>query len=199
MNTDNINFNELWSAQKAEQPSIENLLVKMKDFKKSNRKRIIFTNVILVFTSIFILLIWLYYKPQWVTTKVGITLTILAMIIFVIVLNRNFTLFKDHTSTLSNNEYLNSLLEIKANQQFIQTKMLNLYFILLSIGIALYMYEYASLMNIFWAFFSYGITLLWLLFNWFYLRPKQIKKQQKQLDEIIEKFKVLSKQMEKND
>jgi hypothetical protein len=34
------------------------------------------------------------------------------------------------------------------------------------------------------------ITSIWILFNWFYLRPKQIKNQQSKLDEIISKWKM---------
>jgi uncharacterized membrane protein YciS (DUF1049 family) len=50
-------------------------------------------------------------------------------------------------------------------------------------------------MTAFWGIFAYGITSIWILFNWFYLRPKQIKKQQSKLDEIIGKFKMLNEQL----
>ena len=73
-----------------------------------------------------------------------------------------------------------------------QTTILNLYYVLLSTGIGLYMYEYTQLMTAFWGIFAYGITSIWILFNWFYLRPKQIKKQQSKLDEIIGKFEMLN-------
>lgn len=76
------------------------------------------------------------------------------------------------------------------------TTMLNVYFILLSAGIGLYMYEYTSRMTMLWGIFAYGITLAWILINWFCLRPKQIKKQQSKLDEIITKFKKLNQQLE---
>lgn len=195
MDANNIKFNELWSGQKAEQPATKDLLLKMDNFKKSTRKRIIITNIILVFTSIFILYIWYYYQPQLVSTKIGIVLTILAMAIFVISLNQSLGLFKKTNEAESNQKYLKNLLAIKEKQQFMQTAMLNLYFILLSTGIALYMFEYTSLMTTFWAVFAYGITGLWILFNWFYLRPRQIKKQRTKLNEIISKFENIQSQL----
>ncbi len=191
----NINFNELWAKQKTGEPNKEDLLSKINKFKKSNLKRLIIINLLLIITSLFIIFIWVYYQPQMITTKIGIILTILAMVIFVIANNQSFALFRKITTTQSNSEYMKNLIAIKAKQQFMQTTMLNLYFVLLSTGIGLYMYEYTQLMTAFWGIFAYGITSIWILFNWFYLRPKQIKKQQSKLDEIIGKFKMLNEQL----
>lgn len=191
----NINFNELWAKQKTGEPNKEDLLSKINKFKKSNLKRLIIINLLLIITSLFIIFIWVYYQPQMITTKIGIVLTILAMVIFVIANNQSFALFRKTTTTQSNSEYMKNLIAIKAKQQFMQTTMLNLYFVLLSTGIGLYMYEYTQLMTAFWGIFAYGITSIWILFNWFYLRPKQIKKQQSKLDEIIGKFKMLNEQL----
>lgn len=195
----NINFNELWAKQKTGEPDIEDLLSKMNTFKKSNLKKIIITNLLLITTSLFIILIWVYFQPQMITTKIGIIVTILAMAIFVIGYNQSFVLFRKQTNTLSTAEYLKDLLAIKAKQEFMQTTMLNLYFVLLSTGIGLYMFEYTVRMTAFWGIVAYGITSIWILFNWFYLRPKQIKKQQSKLDEIIGKFEELHEQLTQNE
>ena len=196
MDTDNINFNELWSAQKAEQPPTKDLILKMDNFKKSNRKKIFFINVVFFLTTIFILFIWYYYIPQLITTKIGIVLSILAMAVFVISSNQSLRFYKKTNEAESSREYLKNLLAIKEKQQFLQTSMLNLYFVLLSAGIAFYLYEYTSSMTTFWAVFSYGITGLWVSFNWFYLRPRQIKKQKAKLNEIINKFENIQTQLD---
>lgn len=195
----NINFNGLWAKQKTGEPDIEDLLSKMNTFKKSNLKKLIITNLLLITTSLFIILIWVYFQPQMITTKIGIIVTILAMVIFVIGYNQSFVLFRKQTNTLSTAEYLKDLLAIKAQQEFMQTTMLNLYFVLLSTGIGLYMFEYTVRMTAFWGIVAYGITSIWILFNWFYLRPKQIKKQQSKLDEIIGKFEELHEQLTQNE
>lgn len=195
----NINFNELWAKQKTGVPNKEDLLSKINKFKKSNLKKLIKTNLLLIATSLFIIFIWAYYQPQMITTKIGIIITILSMVIFLIAYNQSFALFRKPTNTLSNSEYLKNLLAIKSKQQFMQTTMLSLYFILLSTGIGLYLYEFAQRMTPLWAILTYGVTSIWFLFNWFYLRPIQIKKQQSKLDEIINKFEMLIEQLdEKN-
>lgn len=143
--------------------------------KQSNLRKLVFTNILLIATSIFIISIWIHYQPQFLTTKIGIILTILAMAVFLFAYNNSYSLFKSDKNSQSNSEYLKDLLSIKAKQKFMTTTMLNLYFILLSTGIGLYMYEYTSRMKPVWGLVTYGITFIWILFNWLYLRPKQIK------------------------
>jgi hypothetical protein len=192
----NINFKDLWARQTTSQPNTDDLFLQINKLKTTNLRKLVVTNLLLIATSIFIIFIWAYYQPQLLTTKIGIILTIFAMIIYLFSYNQSFSLFKKTTNTQSNSEYLKDLLAMKTKQHFLQTTMMNLYFVLLSLGIGLYMYEYTSRMTTFWGIFAYGITTIWILFNWFYLRPKQIKKQQTKLDEIINKFEMLNKQLD---
>ena len=57
------------------------------------------------------------------------------------------------------------------------------------------MYEYTLLMSTVWAVFAYGLTGLWILLNWFFIRPKQMKKQQQKINDIIDKFKNIQSQL----
>jgi uncharacterized membrane protein YciS (DUF1049 family) len=57
------------------------------------------------------------------------------------------------------------------------------------------MIEPVSHMTIFRRIFAYGITATWILFNWLYFRPKQIKKQQSKINEIINKFEHIKIQL----
>lgn len=191
-----INFNELWAKQTSIEPNPEQLLLQISKMKRMYFRKLVITNLMLIAVSVFIVLIWVYYLPQLLSTKVGIILIILAMAVFLFAYNKSYPLFKENINSKSNADYLKELLAIKSKQQFMHTTMLNIYFILLSAGIGLYMYEYTSRMTIFWGIVVYGITLIWILFNWFYLRPKQIKKQQLKLDDMIAKFKQLNKQLE---
>ncbi len=94
-------------------------------------------------------------------------------------------LYKKANEGQSNAEYQENLLKIKMEEGRIQTTIMTLYFILLSAGIALYMYEYTSYMPFRWGIFSYSIVVLWICFNWFVLRPKVIKKNREKTDELI--------------
>lgn len=196
MDSNNIDFKDLWKKQTLNQPNIEDLMARLKQFKKVGLRSLWITNILLFATSAFILFVWYYYQPEFISTKIGIVLTILAMVIYVVVYNRLLGSFKNIDTTQTNQEYLQKLILIRKKQQFMQSTILSLYFVLLGVGISLYMYEYASRMTIFWASFTYGITLLWIGFNWFYIRPKQIKKQQTKINELIARFEDINKQLD---
>lgn len=197
MDNSTIDFTAIWQQRKADQPNIDELLNKFNRFKKNNLKKLIISNVLLITTIVFTILIWYKYQPQYLTTKIGIVLVILAMIIFLLVYNKQFSSFNKIDDTQTINDYLKSLTELKTKQKYIQTTMLSLYFIMLSLGIGLYLYEYTLMMTIFFMIFVYGITLTWIGFNWFYIRPKIIKKQQVKLDELINTFEAVKKQLSK--
>lgn len=191
----NIDFKNLWQQQTAEKPSVEELLGRLKKFKNENLRRLLVTNILLILTSLFIGFIWYYYQPQFLSTKIGIVLVILAMVIFLFAYNKLFSPIYNLDSTQTNAEYLQSLYLLKSKQKFMQTTMMNVYFIMLFAGISLYMYEYASRMEMMYAVLTYGLTFLWIAFNWLYLRPKTIRKQQGKLNGLIHKFEEINQQL----
>lgn len=195
-NDNNIDFKDLWKKQTISQPDMKDLLERVNTFKKAALRSLWIINILLFATSAFIIFIWIYYQPQFVSTKIGIIVTILAMMLYVFVYNKLSGEYKNIDSTQTNQEYLHKLIVIKKKQQFLQTKMMSFYFVFLTIGICLYMYEYASRMSLLGASLAYGITLLWMFFNWFYIGPKQIKKQQEKINSLIEKFEEINNQFE---
>ncbi|WP_284463224.1 hypothetical protein [Chryseobacterium sp.] len=191
----NIDFKNIWKQQTSNKPNIEELLGKLKKFKNENLRKLILTNLLLIATSLGIVFIWYRYQPQLATTKIGIVLVILAMVIFLLAYNKLFMVFYKIDDTQSNSDYLQNLYLVKNKQKFMQTTMLNLYFIMLFLGICLYMYEYASRMTLISGILAYGLTFIWIGINWFYLRPKTIRKQQLKIDVLIDKFEEINNQL----
>ncbi|RKS95088.1 hypothetical protein BC952_0736 [Flavobacterium limicola] len=192
----NIDFKDLWKKQSISQPSINELLAKLKHFKKTSLRRLILTNAMLIATCVLILLIWYYYQPQFLSTKIGIVLNVAIMAIYLLVYNRLFDAYKELDNTDSNAEYLQKLIAIKTKQKFLQSKMLSIYFVVLGLGTCLYMYEYASMMSFLWGFFVYAVLLFWMGFVWFYLRPRQIVKENSKIDTLIDTFQRINNQLE---
>lgn len=195
----NIDFKGLWKQQAVSPPNIEELLSKLKHFRRVSVRKLIITNVLLIATSVFILFIWYQYQPEFISTKIGIILTILAMVIYLFVYNKLGVFYNTIDGTQSNSEYLQKLISIKTKQQFLQSKVLSLYFILLASGLCLYMYEYTCRMTTFWGIFTYALMLAWIGFAWFYLRPKEIKKEQARVNGLIEKFETVNMQLIANE
>ncbi|MBL3550215.1 hypothetical protein [Chryseobacterium sp. KMC2] len=192
----NIDFKNIWKQQTSNKPNLEELLGKLKKFKNETLRKIIIMNVLLIVTSIGIAFIWYQFQPQLMTTKAGIILVILAMVIFLLAYNKMFMIFYTIDNTQSNSQYLQSLYSVKNKQKFIQTTMLNVYFIMLFLGICLYMYEYTLQMTSFYALLAYTLMIVWIGFNWFYIRPKTIKKQEAKLNGLINKFEEINNQLQ---
>jgi hypothetical protein len=192
---DNKDFRELWKKQTSTPVSSDELLQKLNKLRKSQYNKMILSTLALSFTSIFIIWVWIVFDPQMVTTKYGIILIILAMAIFGYSYNRQYPILKRLDISKSNSEYLESLIALKKKQQHLHSTMLSLYFMMLGIGIVLYMIEYTMRMTTFWAIFAYTITLAWIAFNWFFIRPRTIKKQQGKIDELISKFSNINEQL----
>ena len=193
--SNNTDLKKLWARQETDIPDTSDLLEKTKKFRNRHIRKILVTNLLLLATSAFIIYIWQRYLPEMITTKIGIVLTILAMLIYLFVYNQMIPMLLKVKYDMSSNLYLQQLLEIKAKQRYLQTTMLNVYFVLLSVGIFLYMMEYVARMTMPWGIFAYGITGAWIAFNWFVTRPRTNRKQQKAINELISKFKKLNKQL----
>ena len=91
---DNIDFNDLWKKQTVRQPDMQDLLSRVSVFKKAALRSLWMTNIMLLATSIFIIFIWIYFKPKLISTKIGIVLVILAMVVYLLVYNKLFGKYK---------------------------------------------------------------------------------------------------------
>jgi len=191
----NIDFKKIWNKQEIEIPDVKDLYNKANKFKKNSLFKLILANISLLITSIIIGFIWYYFQPEMVTTKIGIILVILAMVIYLISYNRQLPLLSKNDMELTSKEYLQQLIKLKEKQIFQQTTMLSTYFIILSLGIGLYLFEYTSKMSNIGGVISYTVIILWFAINWFYFRPKVIKKQNAKLNTLLLKFKDVNNQI----
>lgn len=197
MSNDIIDFKSLWQQQPTAKPNLDAVVSKLKKYKKKNMRKMIFSNIILTLTAIFIAFVWYYYQPQFITTKLGIILSIIAMIVYLFFYNGLFASFKKIDTAQSNQDYLHSLQEVSKKQHFLHTTLMSVYYLLLAVGIGLYLYEYVQRMTLIAGLATYLITFAWIAFNWFYTRPKVLKKQNRQIDELILKFEELEQQLRK--
>ena len=193
---DNTDLKALWRRQESVMPDIESVFEKAKQYKKKNLIKLLATNLLLLATSVFIGCIWYFCQPQMLTTKIGISLVILAMAIYMVVYNQMLPLLLNAGDTNDTSHYLKNLFKIKAQQKFLLTTMLNLYYLMLSTGIFLYLLEFAPLTLNVWSVVVYTLSFGWILFSWFYFRKKEMKKREKTIDELISKFETIERQLE---
>jgi len=191
-----MDFKALWNKQPAIAiPDTGELLAKANDLKKATRNKLIRLNLVLLATMFFIIYIGLNIDNEKLTTKIGIILIAVAIVSYMAVSNQLMPmLFKTNLQT-SSHEYLNQLIAIKRKQDFLNKVMINIYFVLLSAGLFLYMLQFVARMSPAWGATYYILTFGWIAFAWFYLRPRGIKKKQKALNEMIEKLEAVNEHL----
>ncbi len=194
----NIDLKELWAKQETGIPDTKDLFKRVASFKRTYLKQLVYANILLLLVAIFIVLIWYYFQPEYITTKSGIVLIILAILAYLFSYNQSIPLLLKSSYEMSSADYLQQLLSLKRKQQFLQGIMTNLYFILLSTGLFLYMIEYTMRMKLSMGIVCYAITAGWIAFNWFYIKPKTIRKQREKIDGLINKFTLLTEQLSEN-
>jgi hypothetical protein len=193
--SNNIDLQALWQQQAtAAPPDIKAALANAAGLQRKTRRKMIFTNITLLLTSIYLLVIGYFYHPTLLSVA-GIAVAILAMIICMYYTYEIARLLAVNDVDKSIAEHLQQMLVFKQKQDFLQTKVMSAYFFLLSLGLAMYMTGPAARMNMIWRIAVYGITAAWVAFNWFYTRPRRIRKQKAELNAVIEKLEAVNKQL----
>ncbi|MCO5946107.1 hypothetical protein [Mucilaginibacter flavidus] len=192
--SNNIDFKELWNRGKASAPDVSEIFAKANRLTRKTRCKIWWSNIILSITILLMIFIWWYYQPQLLTTKIGLILILIAIVIFLVTTNQLSPLLAKADEETDSRHFLEQVIRIKHKQEFLNKTMLTVYFILLSIGITLYFIEYASRGSLLFQVLAYGITFAWIIFNWIYIKTRTIKKQQKAINDIIARLEEVNKQ-----
>ena len=177
-------------------PSAKEIMQQIEGSRKKAIRKNVLLAITLGLTFLFIVLIGYYYDFKLWTTAVGIILVLIAIVIGIFFNTKLvLLLLKQGDPMLDNKNFLHQLVTFRANQRFIQTKGLSLYFILLSAGIFLYMFEFA-VRDITFGLVAYLLTLAWIALNWFYFRKKAIAKQEKEINGQISMIEKLISNLE---
>lgn len=193
----NIDFKELWQQQEAAaRPHVNDVIKKAQSVKRKTRNKLLWLNAVLLITVLlYVFVPGFTIKTGMLTTKIGAALVILGILFFLVVSDRLLiSLFKTkpETDTFS---FLTDLLAIRKKQDFIQTRAMNLYFLLLSTGMFLYMIEFVQKMGFTLGCVAYVSLLGWLAVVYFYIKPRTIKKQRAEINATIEKLQSINNQL----
>jgi len=190
-----IDFKSLWSREKSSAPDVSEIFAKANRLNRCSKRKIWMCNIVLSLTIIVVTLIWWHLHPHLITTKIGLTLMIGAMVIFIITTNQLSPLLAKADLETDTNAFLLQMIRIKHKQEFISKTITTIYFLMLAVGLGLYFIEYISRGNLIFQLCVYGITLLFLAINWFYINARSIRKQRKAMNDIIAKLEEVNSQM----
>lgn len=193
----NIDFKAIWQQQDVvAKPDIKEVIKRSGRLKKKTRNKLLWTNGLLIAVTIYYIVFLYYgYHSSMITTVIGGLLTITGFVAYLLISNGLLLdLFKSHAEADSF-AYLKELLAIKRKQEIVETKVVKLYLITLSVGVALFMVEAAIKMGVIWGSVAYICLFAWMAFVYFYLIPRRVKKQRAEWATIIEKLQTINDQL----
>jgi len=195
MQTDNINFRDIWNNKNADIPNIQQIKTTAEKYRKKQLSGTVLMMICFLATAFGMIFIWNVINFKMFTTSLGIILILIALALFIYLSYQNVNVIRTINPSISNQEYLSSLKKLQRQQLYMQTKGISIYYILLCAGFAFYFYEFVLFMSTTVAFLAYGSTFLWLAIVWFFLRPRQIRKQNQKISKIIDSLETIEKDL----
>ncbi|GAA5092744.1 hypothetical protein GCM10023210_22110 [Chryseobacterium ginsengisoli] len=192
----NYNFQEIWNSKKTEVPNIDEIKSKADQYRKKELLITIRRLLSLTVTAIVMIIIWNTIDFKMFTTRLGIILLLVALGLYIGLFSQNFNVIRKINPSINIQEYLASLKKLQQQQVYMQTKGIGIYYLIISIGFVFYFYEFASKMSWFGAVLTYGLTFIWFAVSWFFIRPRQIKKQKEKISVVISSLEKLEKSFE---
>ena len=94
----------------------------------------------------------------------------------------------------STKEYLAHLRAFKVKQETMQQRDLSWYFVIMTLSMLLYFYGLYHT-NAMVGIVGFSLSVLWMLFVWFYLRPLQIKRYGERINKLIAEVERIERQL----
>lgn len=193
MESNELDLSRIWKKQPTRSSDYDDLINRIHSYKKASNKKKVISNISLTLTALVIISIWVLYKADTVFPKIGMSLIIAAISISLFKFNQFYKSFNELDKSIDSKGYLDALIAIQKRQKDIQGNFINIYFILLSLGLLFYMYEFSLKMDTKTAVVAYVLTFGWVAFVWLYLKPKVAKKQNEKLEKFIDSIEKIHK------
>jgi|SRR5690606_18858764 len=177
--------------QKQERKTLPDVSEIIKKTKKMRRKIIAKHTIgilILVLTFTWISTSLFTYQFELTTTYIGIIVLLLSIVMGIAFQSQLIGIILPKSDILSDSRHhLSQNLIYQSRLKFLHKAGSSLYYLSLSMGLVLYLYEFAS--RDFWfGITAYAITGTWIAFSWFYLRKRSVQKNERKIDAFIEEL-----------
>ena len=187
----------VWQAQpKQDQLSVDEVLRQVKKGIRSITSQLYWGIVAMGAVLALTFLILFFFVFQSWLTYVGITIMLVTMLLYSIMIIRNYRILNKRDSTLNPTEYLQDLKEYQKNRAKVAGWFYYLYVLLISLGLSLYFVEVLRNSTLLYRVLVYGLTFVWIMFLTFYYKKRIFKNEEEKLNLIIEKLERLQGQFE---
>ncbi len=187
----------VWQAQpKQDQLSVDEVLKQVKKGVRSITSQLYWGVVAMIAMLVLTFFILFFFVFQSWLTYVGIIIMLVTMLLYAIMIIRNYRILNKRDATINPTEYLQDLKEYQKKRAKIVGWFYYLYVLLISLGLSLYFVEVLKGATIYYKIAVYGLTLIWIFFLTFYYKKRIFKNEEEKLNLIIEKLERLQGQFE---
>jgi hypothetical protein len=187
----------VWQEQpKKDQLSVDDVLKQVKKGMSSLSNKLLWSIASMSVSLILIAGVMLFLVfTSWVT-YLGIAIILITMILYIMMMVRDYKLIHGRDATINPTEYLQNLKEYQKNRADIYGWMYYIYVLMISIGLALYFFEVLQSATRTFKIAAYGVTGAWLLFCTIYLRKRFVASEQEKLSLMIDRLIRLQNQFD---
>jgi membrane protein YdbS with pleckstrin-like domain len=153
----------------------------------------------MIFSSLAMILLWLFYDVQSWTTHAGISIIIIAITVYTIILYNNYRIISNSDFTVNPTQFISSLRLYQIKRLAMYNKLYWFYAIALSLGMVLYFVEILDHMSLIAQIIALVISFGWMIFCSTLVRKAVIKRDKERIALLIEKFERISGQFHEHE
>src|SRR5471030_1866384 len=179
----------VWQEQpKTDQLSVDDVLKQVKKGMNSLGRKLLWNiaSMGICFAGLFMVMLFFVFT-SWVT-YLGIAIILVTMILYVMMMVRDYRIISKRDVTINPTDYLQHLKEYQKNRAEVYGWLYYLYVILISTGLLLYFFEVLQSASPTFKIVAYSVTIAWLLFCTFYLKGRFVKSEQEKLNLMIDRL-----------
>lgn len=154
------NFHEIWNKKNTDIPNIKEIKGKASSYRKKQIWATIFQLFSLCISTGMIIWVWFRFPYLNILTKSGMILIFMALLMYIFQNFQKINIISKINPSVNNQEYLNILKTLQKKNFYMQTKGITIYYITLSLGMALYLFEFAMRMSLMGGMLTYGLIFL---------------------------------------
>jgi membrane protein YdbS with pleckstrin-like domain len=187
----------VWQEQpKKEQLSVDDALKQVKKGVRGITSQLYWGIVAMVAMLALTFVILFFFVFQSWMTYMGIFIMLITMLLYAVLIIRNYRILNKHDATQNPTGYLEDLKEYQKNRTKIAGWFYYLFVLLISLGLSLYFVEVLRHVSYYGKIAIYSLTVIWFLFLTLYYKKRIFKSEEEKLSLIIERLERLQGQFE---
>jgi hypothetical protein len=187
----------VWQEQpKKDQLSVDDVLKQVKKGMSGMSRKLLLGIITMSVSFVGVLGVMLFLVfTSWVT-YVGIIIIMITILLYGLMMIRDYRVISKQDITTNPTEYLQSLKEYQRNRAVVYGWLFYAYMLLISCGLVLYFFEVLQSSSTAFKLAAYGFSALWFLFCTFYLKGRFVKNEQDKVNLMIDRLIRLQNQFD---